>query len=393
MTCVFFRLMDGVIEKGKYKQWRRVVPVEEFYDVLLDTHVHVLKHGGYKILLKAVLQNYAGIPREAASKFVSLCCVCQSNPRHYQTAKASEARRHKVARVQCSTNAFNVRAEVDTINMDQNTDGVYTHVGLYMDHWTQFLTLFPMTGSSAQHVALGLLSSVFPYFGPPHFLHSPEGKEFATQVIELCMASWKGEEKTALPQGKPGLEELGQRMDEIRSTVIQKIDDRAVRENVETSLPWGSWLGKIMFDINNKVNKETGQSAYSRLFEKNIMSMASEPVKDVACKDRKHEAATSAQDMEVEFVGPETSLPIFIEHDGTAMQQYFIEEGGVILQTDPSSSTQIVLEEEADAVLPVATEVLVDSQVPDQPHTFTTTYLDPSGHLQNFIINVQATDT
>ena len=53
---IFFSifLQEGVIEKGVYGEWRKVVPVEEFYDVLLDAHVRIQGHGGYKNLLRAV---------------------------------------------------------------------------------------------------------------------------------------------------------------------------------------------------------------------------------------------------------------------------------------------------------------------------------------------------
>ena len=50
-----FLFQNGQIEQGVYGEWRRVVAVEEFYDVLLDTHERIQKHGGYKNLRKAVI--------------------------------------------------------------------------------------------------------------------------------------------------------------------------------------------------------------------------------------------------------------------------------------------------------------------------------------------------
>lgn len=47
-------LQNGRFELGMYGEWRKVVPVEDFYDVLLDAHVRIQDHGGYKKLLKAV---------------------------------------------------------------------------------------------------------------------------------------------------------------------------------------------------------------------------------------------------------------------------------------------------------------------------------------------------
>jgi hypothetical protein len=47
-------LQEGRIQEGMYGEWRKVVPVEDFYDVLLDAHVSIQNHGGYKSLMKAV---------------------------------------------------------------------------------------------------------------------------------------------------------------------------------------------------------------------------------------------------------------------------------------------------------------------------------------------------
>ena len=47
-------MQNGRFELGLYGEWRKVVPVEDFYDVLLDAHVRIQGHGGYKKLLKAV---------------------------------------------------------------------------------------------------------------------------------------------------------------------------------------------------------------------------------------------------------------------------------------------------------------------------------------------------
>ena len=94
--------------------------------------------------------------------------------------------------LQCMLIVWGFVDQIDLMDMSQNPDGDYSHIGLYTDHWTKFITLFPMMGCSPEHVAYGLASSVFPYYGPPHFLHSSDGKEFAEEVIRLSMEKWKG---------------------------------------------------------------------------------------------------------------------------------------------------------------------------------------------------------
>ncbi|XP_070173882.1 KRAB-A domain-containing protein 2-like isoform X2 [Littorina saxatilis] len=298
VLCLKGADLSGRCELGMFGEWRKVVPVEEFYDVLLDAHVQIQNHGGYKNLLKALEVNYRGIPREAASTFVSLCKVCHSNTRQRQrTAKATAASRERVVKLPCVTRDFNRRCQIDLLDMTQNPDGEYTHISLYMDHWTKFMTLFPMTGCSPEHVAYGLASSVYPYYGPPQFLHSPDGKEFAEEVIRLSLEKWKGGEKTVLPQAKPGLMHLGEIVEARRDTLIAMINSRAVEENVEGPIPWAGWLGKIMFDINNQVSNTTRKSPYSRVFEHagagSDQAETSEGISDYAMKGPKGKVMTA----------------------------------------------------------------------------------------------------
>ncbi|KAL8624519.1 hypothetical protein ACOMHN_053062 [Nucella lapillus] len=374
---------NGVAEQGRYKQWRRVLPVEDFYHTLLETHVQVQKHGGYKTLLRTLQLDYAGVPREVAMKFVGLCSVCQNDTaQRTRAAKATEALRERVAKVLCTTQAFNVRCQVDVMSMGQNIDGRYSHIGLYLDHWTHFLTLFPMSGCAAQHVAYGLASSVLPYFGPPRFLHSPEGKEFATQIIEHSMDMWKGAEKMTMPQGKAGLENLGQAMEEMQARLTQEIKDRAKEDSLQLPLPWASWLGKIMFDINNKRDETTGRSPYSRVFERSIgMSEAgepTEPIRDVAYKDRRR-SESSVAPAEKAAVPRHNSDVIIIDSDPLQPQQFFTQQAPIILQPD-TGSMHILLADEADAVIPIAaTEELANTQTVEDRRTPLTT--QPSGQV------------
>ena len=53
-----------------------ITPVENYYDILLETHLNT-RHGGRDKMSKAVKQKYK-IPRPAIEIFISVCEVCST---------------------------------------------------------------------------------------------------------------------------------------------------------------------------------------------------------------------------------------------------------------------------------------------------------------------------
>ncbi|XP_076435623.1 SCAN domain-containing protein 3-like [Babylonia areolata] len=274
VLCLKAAEKNGQIEKGMYGEWRKVVSVEEYYDILLNTHVRVLNHGGYRALMKALEKDFTGITRAAIIKFVSMCSVCCKNPR--QQSRSHHSAGQKIVQLGSITREFNRRCQIDMIDMTQCPDGLSTYIGLYTDHWTKFVTLFPMVGCTAEHMAYGLAASVYPYYGPPHFLHSGDGKEFAARVVALSIEKWKGGERTVVPRAKEALMYMRETVARTKELLIQLLNARAAREKVEGSLPWGTWLNRIMYDINNQQSGSTAQSPYKRVFDRAVVSTSGE---------------------------------------------------------------------------------------------------------------------
>ncbi|KAL8588275.1 hypothetical protein ACOMHN_008578 [Nucella lapillus] len=274
VLCLKGTKQNGRIEQGTYGEWRKVVCVEEFYDILLETHVAQLNHGGYRNLQKSLELNYACFSRKVVLKFVNLCSECRKNPLQQLRTPSSPPR--KVIKLESITRDFNRRCQIDMLDMQLCPDGQYSYIGLYMDHWTKFVTLFPMMDSSADHMAHGLASSVYPYYGPPQFLHSAQGEEFAAKVVRDSMDKWKGGDRTVIPWAKSGLMYMRPALDRARDLLIQLINTRATNDSVQGHLPWTTWLGKIMYDINNQLNTSTGKPPYKRVFERTVVSAVNE---------------------------------------------------------------------------------------------------------------------
>nr|XP_022909519.1 uncharacterized protein LOC111420713 [Onthophagus taurus] len=82
-----------------------MIPVEEYFDRLLQCH-RATGHGGrYKMLFE--LKNKFYIPRPAVEMFVSLCKMCNT--------KKSQQQRNIVVRP-ITTQDFNLRSQVDLID-------------------------------------------------------------------------------------------------------------------------------------------------------------------------------------------------------------------------------------------------------------------------------------
>jgi hypothetical protein len=55
-----------------------------------------------------------------------------------------------------------------------------------------------------------------------------------------------GGERTVIPQGKPGLMHMADVVEKTRMMMVEMINQRSVEENIQNSIPWAHWLGKIM---------------------------------------------------------------------------------------------------------------------------------------------------
>ena len=58
------------------------------------------------------------------------------------------------------------------MDMRHRPDGIYKWIGHYMDHWSKFHVIFPLSRKSCAKVALNLQNLVFSYLGTPKILHS-----------------------------------------------------------------------------------------------------------------------------------------------------------------------------------------------------------------------------
>ncbi|XP_048482488.1 KRAB-A domain-containing protein 2-like [Plutella xylostella] len=133
----------------------RVIPVEEYYDVLSDIH-RSCGHGGRD-----------KIQYQIKDRFIIKGIVVKP----------------------IISRDFNERGQVDLIDLQSAPDGEFKWLLNYQDHSTKFIHLRPLCTKKASEVATELLK-IFLEFGAPYILQSDNGKEFTANIIEEMVKMW-----------------------------------------------------------------------------------------------------------------------------------------------------------------------------------------------------------
>ena len=168
--------------KGE-KPARRVLSTDDLFDTLERLHKFEADHTGRTRLYKRASQEFYGVTEKICGIFVKTCSVCYLK-------KSKKSLKSVVVKPIVSSN-FHCRGQVDLIDMsDMNlqanlsSDGVtpYKYLLVYSDHFTKKINLSPLKRKCAEEVA-DVLLNIFCDAGPPHILHSDNGREFKNELL------------------------------------------------------------------------------------------------------------------------------------------------------------------------------------------------------------------
>lgn len=155
-----------------------LVPYENCYDKLLEAHIET-GHGGRDRMFYYVKKKWV-ISKNTCAIFVSLCKTC---------IRKRAAPRKAVVVKPILSDGFNLRGQVDLVDLQSCADGEFRWLMNYQDHSTKFLYLRPLKSKHASNVAEELLK-IFFTVGAPKILQSDNGREFVAQVIRDIVALW-----------------------------------------------------------------------------------------------------------------------------------------------------------------------------------------------------------
>ena len=165
------------------KPARRVVSTDELFDTLERLHKIEADHTGRTRLYKRASQEFYGITEKICGIFVKTCPVCY--------LKKSKKSLKSIVVKPISSTEYHCRGQVDLVdmsdlNLDANLspDGVtpYKYLLVYLDHFTKKVNLAPLKRKCAEEVTEVLLD-IFCDAGPPHILHSDNGREFKNEIL------------------------------------------------------------------------------------------------------------------------------------------------------------------------------------------------------------------
>lgn len=213
----------------------RIIPISEYFDILYDIH-SLYKHGGRDKMLYNIRDKYY-IQKKAVEIFVALCPTC--------AAKRNLGKK-------LNPHDFNSGSDLDFIDMRNSPDGVYNWLLLYQIKKTMFLHLRPLKTTQPAEVALEL-AKIFLEFGPPHAVHSSNGKEFTQEVVKGVKNIW--------PECKINVRNNGS-----SDYNKKEIDDMLKNWMQENGSNWALGCYFVQYEKNTTLNRVLGKSPYSAIF-------------------------------------------------------------------------------------------------------------------------------
>ncbi|GFU54123.1 SCAN domain-containing protein 3 [Trichonephila clavipes] len=227
----------------------KVVPAENFYHILRETHEST-GHGGRDKMLYSLKSQYL-IPTSVVLEFLKLCTVCQSK-------KTSSKKGIVVSRTVSRGSWANHRGQVDLVDLESTPDGSYKWLLHYQDHATKFSFLRPLTSKRTTEVALELLK-IFLEVGCPSILQSDNDREFTAAVIQ--------ELKNLLPTCKilngrpiyPAHQGSAERSNQVEAMLRAWLVDNNTQN-------WALGCYFVQFQKNSSFLRTIKQSPYKALF-------------------------------------------------------------------------------------------------------------------------------
>lgn len=225
-----------------------VAAYEEFYDRIDEQH-KATGHGGRDKILYNLKRKY-NIPRMAVEIYGQLCKTCN--------LKKTQKHAGLVIKPIISKD-FNVRGQVDLIDLQSCADGSYKWLLNYQDHSTKFLYLRPLQTKRAAEVAIELLK-IFLLQGAPVILQSDNGREFTAEVIKELVLLWPQckivHGRPRHPQSQGSVERSNQDVEQMLRIWME--------ENKSTRWSVGCYF--VQWQKNTSLHRIIGRSPYKSLY-------------------------------------------------------------------------------------------------------------------------------
>ena len=243
---------------------KQVIPITELFAILNKFHKFEDDHPGRTKLYKRVSQQYHGITEQVCGIFVKSCDVCVLK-------KFRKSVKQPVVKP-ISSNTFGSRGQVDLIDMSSmnltanlSPDGKtpYKFLLVYIDHFTKKINLKPLMRKSAEEVCEVLLD-IFCEQGPPHILHSDNGREFRNDLLFSTLAKeWPG---VKIVHGKPRHPECQGAVERVNRDIKDALFTKMIDN--ENDQCWIKYLRWIKLHHNTSYHTTIKMSPYEAVFNR-----------------------------------------------------------------------------------------------------------------------------
>ena len=233
----------------------RIAKKEELWGILNECHKELL-HGRVTKMENKLRTSFCNIPRTVIEKYCSLCPLCiEGNPRI--------SKREGITPI--ITRGFNMRAQMDLIQMDSHPDEdpisnqQMKWIMTYQDHGVKFAWLFALPSKQARCVA-DKLTQIFAMQGAPILLQSDNGKEFVNGVLKELETLWPG---LKIFHGRPRHSQSQGSVEKLNQ-IVEKLIHKYMRENPTKG--WVSGLPIVQWTYNTGFHKGIKCTPYKLVY-------------------------------------------------------------------------------------------------------------------------------
>ena len=127
---------ETIIDKKNKKkkiEIKKVIFLEEFFDVLYDAHCIKRMHQGVTKTFEYIQEIYTGMPKVVVSKFRKFCYICDLNKKQISQPRITPI----------ISSAIFERVQIDLVDMRNQPDGEYNWIGHMEDHNGQYHVIWP----------------------------------------------------------------------------------------------------------------------------------------------------------------------------------------------------------------------------------------------------------
>ncbi|KAI6651820.1 KRAB-A domain-containing protein 2-like [Oopsacas minuta] len=224
--------------RGITRSKLRVVAKEDLWDTLVAAH-QALSHGGRDKMHEYFESHNYHVLIDVITLFVRLCAICQANKGRKSTLK--------VIHRPIIPGNVGLRGQADLVDMQTCSDKEYCYILNYQDCFSKFVVLRALKSTQAEEVAEHLVL-IFCEHGPPHILHTDNGREFVNDHLFTALRRlWT---RTHLVRGRPRHSQdqgsVERANDDFKKQLFARLKDAGKASN-----QWVSELPFVQYSKNN----------------------------------------------------------------------------------------------------------------------------------------------